>query len=95
MELIYIKIENLKTPAINILKQDALSIGAEVAAPSGVVVCQKDRYECLLIGTKRELEYLSKKELAQPFGLKDVAKAIKDILNETKIPFKNYGSFKC
>ena len=39
MELLYFQIKNLKTPAVNILKQDALSIGAELATPSGVILC--------------------------------------------------------
>jgi len=88
MELIFIKIENLKTPAVNILKQDALSVGAELAVPSGVIVCQKDRYDCLLIGTKRQLERVAKKELAQPFGLKSVASEISTILKNKEYPVK-------
>ncbi len=34
MELLYFYIKELKSPAINILKQDALSIGAELATPA-------------------------------------------------------------
>ena len=84
MELLYIEIKDLKTPAVNILKQDALSVGAELAVPSGVVLCEKELYDCLLIGTKRALAKLAKKELAQPFGLKSVAKALSEILQPKK-----------
>jgi len=91
MELLYIKIENLKTPAVNILKQDALSVGAELAVPSGVILCEKERFDCLLIGTKRQLEYLSHKELAQPFGLKKVAKTLKELLYPKKYDLKIMG----
>lgn len=89
MELLFIKIEQLRAPAANILKQDALSVGAELAVPGGVILCEKEHYDCLLIGTKRQLEHLSRKELAQPFGLKKVALAIKSLLHpkvfDTKI----------
>ena len=91
MELIFIKIEELKTPAINILKQDALSIGAEVAVPSGVILCKKEYYDCLLIGTKRQLEFLAKKLKAQPFGLKSVASKIEEFLYPKSFPIKIMG----
>jgi len=91
MELIYIYIKDLKTPAINILKQDALSVGAEVAAPSGVITCAKEKFDCLLIATKRELEALVKKEKAQPFGLKEVANEIEKIISAKSYPLKIMG----
>ena len=90
-ELFFIKIRDLKTPAVNILKQDALSVGAELAVPGGVILCQKPYYDCLLIGTKRQLEYLARKELAQPFGLKEVAKLIKELLYPKKFDLKIMG----
>ena len=47
MELLYFFIKDLKTPAANILKQDALSIGAELAVPGGVILCEKPVYDCI------------------------------------------------
>ena len=89
MELLYFFIKDLKTPAANILKQDALSIGAELATPSGVITCEKEFYDCLLIGTRKHMEILSRKELAQPFGLKKVAEELQKFLkikeHKTKI----------
>lgn len=81
MELLYFFIKDLKTPAANILKQDALSIGAELAVPSGVILCEKPTYDCILIGTRKHMELLSRKELAQPFGLKAVATELKKFLS--------------
>ena len=81
MELLYFFIKDLKTPAANILKQDALSIGAELAVPGGVILCEKPTYDCILIGTRKHMELLSKKELAQPFGLKTVAAELKKFLS--------------
>ena len=80
MELLYFFIKDLKTPAANILKQDALSIGADLAVPGGVILCEKSLYDCILIGTRKHMETLSKKELAQPFGLKTVATELKKFL---------------
>jgi len=80
MELFYFFIKDLKTPAANILKQDALSIGAELATPSGVITCENEFYDCLLVGTRKHMEILSKKELAQPFGLKVVAEELEKFL---------------
>jgi len=82
MELLYFFIKGLKAPAANILKQDALSIGAELAVPGGVILCEKPTYDCILIGTRKHMEILSKKELAQPFGLKTVAKELKKFLSQ-------------
>jgi len=81
MELLYFFIKDLKTPAANILKQDALSIGAELAVPSGVILCEQPTYDCILIGTRKHMETLSRKELAQPFGLKAVARELKRFLS--------------
>jgi len=69
MELFMFFIKDLKAPAANILKQDALSIGADLAVPGGVILCEKPVYDCILIGSKKHMEILSRKELAQPFGL--------------------------
>ena len=68
-----IEIEDLHVGAANILKQDALSVGADLAVPKGTIVAEQPRVNALLIGTKRELEKLATKEKLQPFGLKEVA----------------------
>ncbi|CAA6816893.1 MAG: Alternative dihydrofolate reductase 2 / Dihydropteroate synthase (EC [uncultured Sulfurovum sp.] len=91
MELLYFFIKDLKTPAANILKQDALSIGAELATPSGVITCEKESYDCLLVGTRKHMEVLSKKELAQPFGLKKLAEELQAFLKTTKYPTQIMG----
>ncbi len=91
MELFYFQIKDLKTPAINILKQDALSIGAELATPSGVITCERERYDCLLVGTRKHIEVLSKKELAQPFGLKVLAFELQEFLRVKVYPIKIMG----
>ncbi len=91
MELLYFYIKDLKTPAANILKQDALSIGAELAVPGGVITCEKPSYDCILIGTRKHMEILSRKELAQPFGLKEVAKTLQSFLKPRTYPLQIMG----
>jgi len=91
MELLYFFIKDLKTPAANILKQDALSIGADLAVPGGVILCEKPLYDCILIGTRKHMEILSKKELAQPFGLKTVASELKIFLAIKNSPTQIMG----
>lgn len=72
-------IRNLHVGAANILKQDALSIGADLAVPRGTVIASEKYVDCILFASQKELSILSKKELAQPFGLKEIAKEFKKI----------------
>jgi len=79
-----ISIEDLHVGAANILKQDALSVGADLAVPRGTVLATTPRVDTILIATAKQLEQLSKKELAQPFGLKDLAKELQAIAQAKK-----------
>ncbi|WP_457748498.1 dihydropteroate synthase [Sulfurimonas sp.] len=74
-----IYIHDLHVGAANILKQDALSIGADLAVPRGTVIAAKPRVDCILIANTKQLKTLAKKELAQPFALKELAKKLKEI----------------
>ncbi|MEA3372873.1 MAG: dihydropteroate synthase [Campylobacterota bacterium] len=67
------QIKGLHVGAANILKQDALSIGADLAVPRGTVTAQTTHVDAILIATHQQLRELSRKELAQPFGLKELA----------------------
>ncbi len=78
--ILYIK--DLHVGAANILKQDALSIGADLAVPRGTVIAAVPKVDCILIATQKELEHLAKKELAQPFGLKAIAQEFKAIAKQ-------------
>ena len=76
-ELHLISIRDLHVGAANILKQDALSVGADLAVPRGTILAQTPRVDALLIATERQLSELARKELAQPFGLKELAGKLK------------------
>ncbi len=91
METLWIMIRDLRTPAANILKQDALSVGADLAVPSGVITCEKERVDALLIATRSQLLTLARKELAQPFGLREVAARLKGFLKEPQDPVQIMG----
>lgn len=84
-------IKNLHVGAANILKQDALSIGADLAVPTGVIVARDKYVNAILIANSKQLEVLSVKELAQPFGLKQIAKDLKRFLQPPQAPTKIMG----
>jgi len=71
MNLIYI--HELKTSAANILKQDALSLGADLAVPKDTITCKTPFVNAVLIASDKQLKELVRKEKAQPFGLKELA----------------------
>lgn len=77
-----IKIVDLHVGAANILKQDALSIGADLAVPRGTVTALESRVDALLIANERQLQLLAKKEKAQPFGLKALAQELENYCHQ-------------
>jgi dihydropteroate synthase len=91
MNIMTFLIRDLRTPAANILKQDALSIGAEVATPRGTITCETQFCDVLLIVTPAQLKKIIKKELAQPFGLKAVAQELQKFNKTNKFEPKIMG----
>jgi dihydropteroate synthase len=89
LHTLYIK--DLHVGAANILKQDALSIGADLAVPIGVIIARDKYVNAVLIGTTKHFETLARKELAQPFGLKELAKSLKDYVKEQNYKTKIMG----
>lgn len=71
-----IRIRELHVGGANILKQDALSIGADLAVPRGTVTASTPHVDVVLIATERQLQQLAKKEKAQPFGLKQLSEEL-------------------
>ncbi len=91
MEVLLFRIRDLPCGAANILKQDALAVGADLAVPTGVVTCKKSHFDGILMGTPRQLGYLIKKEKAQPFGLKALAHELSQHLKEVRYTPKIMG----
>lgn len=82
-----VKLEKVKIPAAQILKEEMLSIGGEAARARGAVSGSIDSTDVLLSGTLKHYKMLVKKLKAQPFGLKTLAKNLERILeNYDKTP---------
>ena len=89
LNLIYIK--DLKSPAANILKQDALSIGADLAVPKDTITCKAPLVDAVLIANDKQLKELAHKEKIQPFGLKEVAQKLSEFTFTCKDDFSVMG----
>lgn len=76
----YFYIKQIKTPAANILKQDALSIGGDFAVPKGVITNETKFVDGVLIITNDRLQNLITKLTIQPFGLKELSEKLKSHL---------------
>jgi len=86
-----IMIKGLHTGAANILKQDALSIGADLAVPRGTILFETPTVDVVLIASDKHLKTLAKKELSQPFGLKKVAQELESFINQKQPKTKIMG----
>lgn len=80
-ETYLIKIKNLKIQETNILKQDALSIGADVAIPRSSISGKPKKTDVIIFATKREISKLENKLKHQPFSLKTLCSEINDSIN--------------
>lgn len=69
-------IKNIKAPAANILKQDALSIGAELVC-NHTTILGNGFSTALLIANDKQIEELVKKEAIQDFELKKLSAFLK------------------
>src|SRR5574344_146990 len=80
-----LKIYDLTVPQANILKQTALSFGADCAVHREVITGNIEKSDCILGGSFSQLEKISQKLEFQPFKLKLLAKNIMENLkNELK-----------
>lgn len=75
-----IKLENLKSPAANILKQEMLSLGGDIAASKYAINVASPKSDVLIMGNVNQIKRLIKKLRIQPFGLKEVAEELQIIL---------------
>ncbi|WP_297575674.1 dihydropteroate synthase [uncultured Campylobacter sp.] len=72
----YIYMKELKTPGANILKQEALSVGAELVVKRETILA-KGLTNALLMATDRQIEELAKKTALQDFELKKLSLFLK------------------
>jgi len=90
-KLHFFYLKHIYCGASNILKQDALSIGAELIVPKGSVDCSIQYHDAILICNDKQLEILSNKEKAQPFKLKLLANFISKFRKTKKYTPKIMG----
>lgn len=101
-----LKIFGLTTPQANILKQTALSVGADCATHRDVITGKAELSDCILGGSVSQLQKIAGKLEGQPFGLKLLKDAILaqlspriatpklvGILNLTKNSFSDGGLY--
>ena len=79
-ELLHIKLQNVGLRAANIVKQEMLSRGGEAVLHKEVSMLTKELSDILLIGTRRQLQEAIKKFQLQPFGLKEIARELQEVL---------------
>ncbi|ELS1197410.1 dihydropteroate synthase [Campylobacter jejuni] len=81
----FIFIKDISTPAANILKQDALRVGAELITHKEVITAKITHSNALLMASKGQIQKLVVKEKLQDFGLKNLALFLqKDFLKQKK-----------
>ncbi len=80
LKFIVIKLKNINSTALNILKQEALSIGAELANHKDVITGKIAKSDSILFGTPVQLRIIVKKIKTQEFGLKELSKDMESIL---------------
>ena len=77
-------VENIDNRAANILKQEAISCGADVSVSKEVSLFKKGKSTAVICANKNQIEKISLKIKEQPFGLKDLSKKIIEI-NSTQL----------
>ncbi len=70
------KIYGLTLPQANILKQTAISVGADCAIHREVITSKIETTDCILGGSLSQLNKIAEKLTHQPFGLKNLANSI-------------------
>lgn len=72
-----IRVNGLLPQAANILKQEMLAKGGEVAVPSGALRMEAGRVDCIVMGTLSQYARLAEILEQQPFELSDLANQLK------------------
>lgn len=76
-----IKIYDLTPAQANILKQTALSVGADCATHRETITAKIEKTDCILGGSKSQLYKIAEKLKAQPFGMKILGDKISAFLS--------------
>jgi len=74
-------LRDISSVGANIIKQEALSLGAECAIPPSAVTASRERCDALLMGDMVKLRRLAGKIAGQPFGLSELAMELERTLD--------------
>ncbi|MGN0031618.1 MAG: dihydropteroate synthase [Candidatus Gastranaerophilaceae bacterium] len=80
------KIFDITVAQANIIKQTALSVGADCGTHREVITGKQAISSCILGGSYSQLKKISEKLKLQPFGLKFLAEKIEENLKDVKEP---------
>lgn len=83
-----LKIFDLNIPQANILKQTAISVGADCAVHKNIVTAKIDKTDCILGGSFSQLKKISEKLKYQPFKLKLLGEEIEQIIFNKFLPIQ-------
>ena len=71
-----LKINGINNISANILKQEMLSLGGDVAVARGALTGKSRKTDCLVMGNLSQLGRLSAKLHQQPFGLEEIGRQL-------------------
>lgn len=77
-----VKLSGIRNAMANILKQEMLSIGGDVAVNKGCVNCTVENSDVLIMGTLKQFKKLARKMHSQVSESKEIAKQIETIINK-------------
>jgi len=81
MNNVNVILEGVECKIGNIMKQEMLSIGGDVAVSRGTVDCSISKTDAIIMGTVKQLRRFADKISIQPFGLKKLSHDIKELLD--------------
>ncbi len=88
--------QDIDPRAANIVKQEFLSAGGEVAVPWGSLELSEKKSEIMMMGTKNQFDRVKKKLREQPFDLHILADEIEDTIDNYLNPTKSiFGKENC
>ncbi|MCK4237339.1 MAG: dihydropteroate synthase, partial [Candidatus Krumholzibacteria bacterium] len=76
-----IRIDNVRAPSANIIKQQVLSLGGDAAVHREVITGRPNESAVYIVADERRLITLIEKLQAQPFGLPELGTGIKRLLH--------------
>ncbi|MHB0913203.1 MAG: dihydropteroate synthase [Armatimonadota bacterium] len=81
-----VKVHNLRTPAVLILKEEMLAKGGDCAIHRDAITHKVDRSDCVLIGTLKAFQQMLADLVTQPFELPALAREIQGAIDAFSEP---------